>query len=167
MVGSGLPGLDEANSPGIFLRRGAVGTYANMIVMNFASTGAELTAADGTAGNLASGETVLNGILLWNNGLGSTPPPANTVDAQIHSAMRAYAGEATRNFMSADPMLRRPMEMSDPDLRPLPGSPVFRAQWSLPAGDDFLEQSANYIGAIGEVNWTEEWANFLQENDLR
>jgi hypothetical protein len=122
---------------------------------------------DPTVGNLASGDTVLNGILLWNNGLGSTPPAANTVDGQIHSAIRSYAAGANRNFLSANPMLRRPMEMSDPDLRPMAGSPVYRAQWMLPAGDDFLDQSANYIGAMGEVNWTEEWANFLQENDLR
>jgi hypothetical protein len=175
IVGSGLAGLDEANSPGIFLRRGAVGTYANMIVMNFASTGVELNSTttvpgggtDPTVGNLASGDTVLNGILLWNNGLGSTPPAANTFDAQIHSAIRSYAAGANRNFLSANPMLRRPMEISDPDLRPMAGSPVYRAQWMLPAGDDFLDQSARYIGAMGEVDWTEEWANFLQENDLR
>lgn len=175
IIGSGLAGLDESNSPGIFLRRGAVGTYANMIVTNFASTGIELNVTttvpgggtDPTLDNLNNGSTVINGLLLWNNGLGSTPPAPNTVEGQINPSLRPYASGAGRNWIAADPMLRRPMEMSDPDLRPLPGSPVFRAQWTLPAGDDFLDQSAKYIGAMGNVNWTEEWANFLQESDLR
>lgn len=175
MVGSGLAGLDESNSPGIFLRRGASGTFANMIVMNFASTGLELNSTstvpgggtDPTLPNLTNGNTTLNGILLWNNGLGSTPPLENTVSAQIHSGVRTYAAEAGRNFLSADPMLRRPLELSDPDLRPMAGSPALRPGYLLPPGEGVLGQDAGYLGAMGEVNWTEEWANFIQESDLR
>lgn len=175
IVGSGLVGLDESNAPGIFLRRGAVGTYANMIVTNFFSTGVELNSTstvpgggtDPTVPNLAAGETVLNGILLWNNGRGATPPAENTVAAQIHSAVRPYAAEARNNFIAANPMLRRPLEHSDPDFRPMPTSPVWLPSIMLPPGDLFFDQSANYIGAMGEIDWTKEWANFLQESDLR
>ena len=175
MIGSGLVGLDESNSPGIFLRRGAAGTYANMIVTNFASTGLELNTTstvpgggtDPTLANLTNNNTTLNGILLWNNGLGSTPPAANTVDAQIHSGVRSYAGGAGRNFIAADPMLRRPMELSDPDLRPMAGSPAWRAGFLLPPGEGVLGQDARYLGAMGEIDWTEEWTNFIQESDLR
>ncbi|HYO80228.1 MAG TPA: hypothetical protein VES20_02410 [Bryobacteraceae bacterium] len=175
MIGSGLAGLDESNSPGIFLRRGAVGTFGNMIVQNFASTGLELNVTstvpgggtDPTLNNLTTGDTSFNGVLLWNNGRGSTPPAANNTDMQIHSGVRSYAANASRNFLAADPMLRRPFEFSDPDFRPMAGSPVFRANWAVPAGSDSLDQSASYIGAFGDENWTEEWANFLQESDLR
>lgn len=175
LIGSGLAGLDEANSPGIFLRRGAVGAYNNMIVTNFFSTGVELNVTstvpgggqDPTLTNLTNNQgTTLNGILVWNNGKGSNPPAANTVEAQIHSGIRPYAAGADKNFIAADPMLRRPFEFSDPDFRPLPGSPVYRAGWLQPPDDGFFDQWATWIGAFGETDWTEEWASFLQETDL-
>ena len=175
MIGSGLAGLDEANSPGIFLRRGAQGTYNNMIVANFASLGIELNTTatvpgggtDPTLTNLtASGNTVINGLLLWNNGRGSTPPAANTVDAQVHSALRPYGADATHNWLTADPMFRR-LDLSDPDLRPMAGSPALRAGFLLPPDEGALGQDARYLGAMGDVDWTEEWANFIQESDVR
>src|SRR5262249_528553 len=44
-IGSGVPGFDEANAPGIFLRRGARGSFNNIVVTNFYSTGVEITDA--------------------------------------------------------------------------------------------------------------------------
>jgi hypothetical protein len=68
--------------------------------------------------------------------------------------------------MVADPMLRRPMEYSDPDFRPQSGSPVYRANWVQPPDDGFFKQSAPYSGAFGDVNWLEEWSMPVQEEDL-
>lgn len=167
MVGSGLPGLDESNSPGIFLRRGAAGTLNNMIVMNFSSLGAQFTDA-ATLANIDTNALTANGILLWNNGRATSA--ANTVDAQVHTDIRTFAAGTRgqgRNFVSVDPMLRRPFEFSDPDFRPLPGSPVYDATWVVAPDNGFYDQSANYIGAMGDIDWTEEWSNFLQEADLR
>jgi hypothetical protein len=64
-------------------------------------------------------------------------------------------------------LLRRPFDYSDPDFRPRLGSPVFRANWVQPPDDGFFDQWAVWSGAFGDVNWTEEWTNFLQEEDLR
>jgi hypothetical protein len=64
-------------------------------------------------------------------------------------------------------MLIRPLEFSDPDFRPMPGSPVRRAGYTLPPDDGFFDQWADYVGAFGDVNWTEEWTTFVQEQDLK
>jgi hypothetical protein len=36
-----------------------------------------------------------------------------------------------------------------------------------PPDDGFFDQWATWIGAFGDLNWTEEWTNFLQEQDLQ
>ncbi|MEJ7607478.1 MAG: hypothetical protein WKF37_14735 [Bryobacteraceae bacterium] len=167
IIGSGLAGLDEASAPGIYLRRGALGTYNNMIVTNFASTGVQLDNAP-TLANIDNNSTKMNGILLWNNGRTANAP--NSVAGQVNTDILTFAQGSRgqgRNFVVADPLLIRPLEFSDPDFRPLTGSPVFRANWIQPPDDGFFDQTANFIGAFGEVNWTEEWASFLQEQDIR
>jgi hypothetical protein len=88
-----------------------------------------------------------------------------TVDFQPFA--RGDQGQG-RNFVLADPILRRPDEKSDPDPRPVnSNSPVFRATWIQPPDDGFFDQSAKYIGAFGELNWTEEWTTFVQEQDMK
>ncbi len=37
-IGSRVAGFDEANSPGIFLRRAARGTFANIVIQDFNSS---------------------------------------------------------------------------------------------------------------------------------
>ena len=168
-IGSGAAGFDEANSPGIFLRRGAAGTINNVLATNFFSTGVFATDQT-TQDQIDSNELTMNGILLWNNGVGSNPPAGNTVAGQVDSAVRTFA-EGTRgtgrNFVAADPMLRAPFAWSAPDFRPKEGSVVFRAGWVAPPDDGFFDQSAKFIGAFGDEDWTEEWTSFLQDADIQ
>jgi len=166
-VGSGSAGFDEANSPGLYLRRGAGGEINNTIVTNFFSTGVFVDGAP-TQAQVDSGNISMNGILLWGNGLGTTAE--NTVAAQVDANIRTFAAGTRgngRNFLSANPMLRRPFEYSDPDFRPMTGSPAFRANWIQPPDDYFFDQTATFIGGIGDWNWTEEWTNFLQDFDIK
>jgi hypothetical protein len=160
--------VDEGTGvAGIFLRRGAGGVYNNVIAYNWITAGIDLRDTR-TLENLDSGDLTMDGILLWNNGRSANR--ANTLDGQVTSAALPFArGERgrARNIVVADPMLRRPFEYSDPDFRPRLGSPVFRANWVQPPDDGFFDQWATWIGAFGDVNWTEEWTNFLQEEDLR
>jgi hypothetical protein len=168
MIGSGLPGLDESSSPGIFLRRGAAGTYNNMIVMNFATNGIQFDNPE-TLANIDNNSLTANGILLWNNGPRTNNQFNNTLAGQVHSGILSFAqGQRGlgRNFVVTDPMLRRPFEFSDPDFRPLPNSPVCRATWVVPP-DEFFDTD-NCLGAFGpDVDWTREWVNWLQEPDLQ
>jgi hypothetical protein len=166
-IGSGSAGFDEANSPGLYLRRGAGGEINNTIVTNFYSTGVFIDGAP-TQAQVDNGNISMNGILLWGNGLGTTAE--NTVSAQVDANIRTFAAGTRgngRNFMSANPMLRRPFEYSDPDFRPMTGSPAFRANWIQPPDDYFFDQTATFIGGIGDWNWTEEWTNFLQDFDIK
>lgn len=167
IFGSGAPGFDEANSPGIYLRRGSAGSFNNMIVSNFNSTGIQ---ADGAAtlGQVDANALTANGVLLWRNGLATNA--ANTLQGQVEANTLTFAQGSRgtgRNFVVADPMLRRPLELSDPSWMPMFGSPVFRATWVAPPDDGFFDQSANFIGAFGSVNWTEEWTTFLEDPKIR
>jgi hypothetical protein len=165
-VGSASPGFDEASSPGIFLRRGSAGTFNNMIVTNFYSSGLELNDAN-TQAQADEKALTMNGILLWANGTGTQA--ANTVTAQTSTNTVPYATGQRGEFKSvaaADPLLFRPFDWSDPDFRPLPGSAAFGVRWIVPPDDGFFD-SVDFIGGIGDENWIEEWTSFIQDSDMK
>jgi hypothetical protein len=168
-VGSGVPGYDEANAPGIFLRRGSRGSFYNMVVSNFYSSGVEITDAN-TQAQMDAGNIKMDGILMWKNNIGGNGD--NSLGGQIaneptrdFAAGTRAAGNA-KNFVVADPMLRRPFEYSDPDWRGMFGSPIFRAGWVSAPEDGFFDQTAKFIGGIGDEDWTDEWTSYLVETDI-
>jgi hypothetical protein len=168
-IGSGAVGFDESSSPGVFLRRGARATINNTVVTNFFSGALEFTDAN-TQAQVTQGNVTMNGFLAWNNSRGTNG--ANTLAGQITNApSRAFADGTTSpgkadNFVIANPMMLRPSEYSDPDFRGTFGSPIFRAGWVSAPDDGFFDQTATFIGGIGDEDWTEEWTSFLVENDL-
>lgn len=168
-VGSGQPGFDESNAPGIFLRRGARGAFNNMVVTNFYSSAVEATDAN-TQAQIDAGNIKMDGVLMWGNNLGASG--AATVDGQIANAPTLAFAKGTsgngngKNFVVSDPMLRRPSAYSDPDWRGMFGSPLFRAGWVAPPDDGFFDQTAKFIGGIGDDDWTEEWTSFIVEGDI-
>jgi hypothetical protein len=168
-IGSGQPGFDEAASPGIFLRRGARATMNNVAVTNFYSGAVEFTDAN-TQVEMDAGRIVMNGFLAWNNNIGATG--ANTLAGQISNAPTQAYAQGTRgagsaaNFVISDPMLLRPFDYSDPNFRGRFGSPIFRAGWVSAPDDGFFDQSATFIGGIGDEDWTEEWTSFVVETEI-
>jgi hypothetical protein len=166
LVGSGQPGSSETNSPGIYLRRGARATMNNAVVTNWSSPGLHIDGS-ATQANIDNNTIQMNGVLLWRNNLGAQVD--NTLAGQVAPADLTFAqgtrGQG-RNFMSADPMLRRPLEHNDPDFRPAIGSPIFRALWLAPPDNGFFDQKGDFAGAFEEVDWTEEWVNFHVEQDV-
>ncbi|MBL8240959.1 MAG: hypothetical protein JNM66_26295 [Bryobacterales bacterium] len=168
-IGSGQPGFDEANSPGIFLRRGARATINNVAVANFYSGAVEFTDAN-TQAQMDAGNLVMNGFLAWDNNKGANG--ANTLEGQIPNAPTQAFALGTRaagkaaNFVISDPMLLRPFEYSDPNFRARFGSPIFRAGWVSAPDDGFFDQTATFIGGIGDEDWTEEWTSFIVETEI-
>lgn len=168
-IGSGQPGFDEANAPGIFLRRGSRGSFNNMVVTNFYSGAVDINDAT-TQAQADAGNVKMNGIVMWKNNLGVTG--ADTLQGQISQAYTlTYArGErgngAGKNFLVKDPKLNRPFEYSDPDFMGMFGSPIFRAGFIAPPDDGFFDQTASFAGGIGDDNWLEEWTSFLQDIDI-
>jgi hypothetical protein len=117
-----------------------------------------------------AGNLTMDGILCYNNNKGTSA--ANTVQGQVNDAYSQLFAQgqkgngAGKNFIFTDPLLSRPFEYSDPDFSTLFSSPVFRSGWVQPPDDGFFDQSARFLGAMGDEDWTQEWTNFLVESDI-
>jgi hypothetical protein len=153
-------GVDEGTVAGMYMRRGAAGSYNNIIIQNWVDAGVNID-GDVTQSRLTAGDLKFNGIVMWSNGVASGT--ANQLNGQVTTLGQTYFGTAP-NILIANPMLRRTTEYSDPDFRPMLGSPAYQANWVLPPSG--FDQSAKFSGAFGEVDWTEEWTNFIQEQDM-
>jgi len=167
-VGSGQPGFDESNSPGVYLRRGSGGSVNNAIVTRFYSTGLHIDGS-ATEAQIDNGNITMDGILLWDNNIGGNG--AADIEGQVRSGASAAFAKGERGqgkqFLAADPMLRRPFEVNDPDFRPMSDSIVFRANWIQPPDNGFFDQSARFLGAAGETKWWEEWTNFVTDKAIK
>lgn len=173
MVGAGdtlTQGSDEGTGvAGAWLRRGTGGTFNNIILFNWISNG--FTIRDqATIGAASRLDLTVNGLMMWDNGkaAGKTNDVPGQVSGDGNLALPFIQGQVgqARNVLVANPMMRRPLELSDPDFRPLPGSPIWRANWVQPPDDGFFDQWAQWNGAFGDVDWTEEWTNFHVEADV-
>jgi hypothetical protein len=91
----------------------------------------------------------------------------NMFDSQVVADFRAHLNAPARQFLLANPMLKNPLEYSNPDVRGQLGSPINRASWLQPPDDGFFDQWATWIGGFGDFDWTEEWTLMVQEQDFR
>jgi hypothetical protein len=173
MVGAGdtlTQGFDEGTGvAGAWLRRGTGGTFNNIILFNWISNGFTIR-DDATVAAASRGDLTVNGLLMWDNGKASGN--ANTLEGQTSGSsnlglpfLQGSLGEA-KSILIANPKLRRPLELSDCDFRPSQDSPIFRANWIQPPDDGFFDQSPTWIGAFGDIDWTEEWTCFHVEADV-
>ncbi len=172
-VGGGTQGFDEADGTCLYYRRGAGALTFNTTCFRWITRGF----GGSTAANeleplqrrIQAGDFNANGIVLWDNGFNTTPPQPNTFAGQVNTnaVYQNFATTGGRQFVIANPMLRRPLEYSDPDFRPMLGSPLWRASWLQPPDDGFFDQWATWAGGFGDVDWTEEWTTFHQEQDLQ
>ena len=168
-IGSGTPGSDEGdNVPGIFLRRGARATINNTVLYRWWAPGVSISDA-ATQAQADLGNVKMDGVLMFNTNLSTQG--ANNLDGQLTGYSLDFAkglkgNGAGKNFTVADPLLSNPFEYSDPNFQAMFGSPIFRAGWAAPPDDGFFDQSAKFVGAMGDEDWTEEWTNFHQESDV-
>lgn len=166
-IGSQNPGIDEPNSPGIYLRRNAGAVLANLLATDFFSAGFFLDGAN-TQSQVGAGNISADGVLLWGNGLGTNA--ANTVQGQVQPetfTLLASNGDKLKKFTAADPRFRRALEYSDPDFRGQASSPILRLGWIAPPDDGFFDSTVTFLGGIGEYDWTEEWTSYLRDADIK
>jgi hypothetical protein len=166
-VGNGqVRGFDETDASAFYLRRGAAGLYNNILVFNWQTKAVGLANDAETLANIATGDLALNGFLAWNSG-GAANDIATQVPAGFRPFFNGTGTNPSRNVLLTAPLLKRPLEYSDPDFRGVLGSPVNRANWVQPPDNGFYDQWATWIGGFGAEDWTEEWASFAQEPDLK
>lgn len=159
-----IGGAKDDSSRGARLRAGTSASLNNLIFSNWVDDGFIVETAESLA-LVDSGNFVANGILLWNN----RNATGKTLEAQLANAATLAIARGTRgnwvNIVAADPQFRR-QALSDPDFRPLFSSPVFRAGWVQPPDDGFFDPKANFMGAFGDEDWTEEWSLIVNEPDV-
>ena len=133
-----------------------------LIVLGFGENGIDVS-NDVTFEQAAAGELRIRGGIVWQNRAGDT----TSFDAQFASDSVEF-GNSQTNLSLADPKLRKPYDLNDPDYRPGDGSPAGAAgQVQPPPDDGFFDTSVRFIGAMDQNNdWTEEWTNFLEEADI-
>jgi hypothetical protein len=175
-IGTPASQSDEANAAGIFLRRGSRGSFNNLLVSNFNGPCLDLNDAT-TQAQADAGNVTMNGILCWRNNRGGSAqadtlvgniPTGNASGVYSNAYAQGQKGNgAGKNFVVADPLAARPFQYSDPDFSGLFGSPIFRSGWVAPPDDGFFDQSAKFIGGIGDEDWTEEWTSWLVEQDVQ
>ena len=167
IVGTEKATRDEGSSvAGIWLRRGTGGRINNAIVTNYYQNGLEVRDSATTTA-IANNELQIDGLMLWNNGRNANKE--NTADGQANNLaapwLKGQSGTARRVFIQ-NPGLRRPLSYSDPDHRPDFASPALSPVWAQPPDDGFFDQWAHWLGAFGAAEWTEEWCDFIQEEDI-
>jgi hypothetical protein len=69
---------------------------------------------------------------------------------------------------NSDLMLSDPFNFTNPDFRPMPGSPLLSgASFANPRLNDPYFQQVNYKGAFDGVNdWTQGWTNWDPQNTV-
>jgi hypothetical protein len=156
----GDPDFDQGaeSDEGMLLREGTAATLKNGVIMGFKEVGFNID-DDATFTVAQQGGLVLENLVFFNNNPNFAPDT------------EAFA-TANPTIYVRDPMLRGAYDLTSPDFRPLPESPLVNGELaiSLPPNDGFFEP-ARFIGGIGTSrdanpdepyngNWLQGWTNF-------
>ncbi len=165
-IGSGLDGYDEGTVDGVFLRRGDRMHLYNVAVTRFVGGGFRINDPD-TQAQADMGNITVDGLVMWNNNLNGTPAP--TIDGQTRDENSAnfLKGPNAKNVFALDGNLTAPFNYNDPDFLPMFGSPLLRSGWVQLPDDGFFDQTANFVGAFGDEDWTKEWTYWVNEEDIQ
>lgn len=157
--------IGDRNGPesddGILLREGTAGRIYNSIVMGFGQAGIAIRNSS-TFEQANNGSLVVDNNIFWNNAVAFDTSSDGTLTA---------AGAATKNLVEnvwtknrfVDPLLAAPFMLTQPDLRPLEGSPALDVRFvKTPPDNGFLDTTVDFIGAVAPgSNWVMSgWANF-------
>ncbi len=132
---------------GMVLRRGTGGQFRNFIVQGFKEVGVSVRdrSQDLVGGELTMASSIVSG---------------NTQGA-FEGDGGQWLNEPTNS--GADPELADPYNLSAPDFMPSAGGAARNGSVPVasPPGDGFFE-GVDFIGAMGETDWTQGWTDFSQ-----
>jgi hypothetical protein len=170
-IGAGVQQANNEVNDGLYLRRSTAGTYQNLIVANFGNSGIVLDGGDVFSRLIGSlnPRLVINNVLFFNNkslafpGRGTTPVTAN-ISRRISGAysLESVEGAFGGRFLQADPLftsvnLDNPINGSQPDPRPLAGSPALDPSNAATPSGPGVDTSARFLGAFGSTLWIDGW----------
>ncbi len=141
---------------GAVLRRGTAGLYANHIFTDFSSAALEVRDA-ATAAQVPLQLNIQHSIFANNAADGS-----NWSDAQTDLDERAAFAGAPGNVALADVGLDGVTDEAAPSYLPTSSASALSGGATPPA-DGFFDPTATYIGALGQVDWTQGWCGFPVE----
>ncbi len=164
LIGSGEePGTAGKTQGAMMLRRGTMGEIHNTIAAFFTDFAIDIDNPE-TVDNLETGDLlVTSGALFDNAGVGGDGFPVDLDEIAgddpgdgDYDEGAFFLADITLTF-DEDPLLEAPLDLAAPSFFPDDLSPVLGAGEAPPAGFD---TAATFIGAVGDVDWTEGWTAY-------
>ena len=144
---------------GMHLRRSSLNKISNAVIMGW-PRGIRLDGTNTIAGAIDGSMYVNNTIIA-----GWTSSALDTVSAggQTFDINTWYTNSGGRTYpTNAEVMLTDPFNLANPNVTPLPGSPVLTGG-ATPPNDGFFDITANHPGALSDdpaKNWTLNWTTY-------
>ncbi len=157
--------ISEQYARALHLRRNARTRVFNSVFAGY-PTGLYID-GNGTQAGAEAGE-----LMFRNNVLAGMATSVNVPNGQNWdqaAALNWYNTSGWNNMIYAnnsDLQIANPYNMTAPDMRPNPGSPLLAgAEFSGPLADPFFE-NVQFRGAFGTIDWTAGWANWDPQNTI-
>lgn len=145
---------------GMHLRRSSKNNINNAVIIGW-PTGVRIDGAN-TIQNAIDGSMTLNNVVCsgWSSAALDTAN-AGSISFNINSWFSTNVNN--RLFTTNDSLLLTdPFNLTTPNLKPLPGSPLLTG-FTTPPNDGFFDPTATYVGGISNNSvddWTQGWSTY-------
>ncbi len=154
----------EGDSRGVILRAGTAGKIFNMLVTNFTSQGL-LVDGNPSKAQWTSGALAVSNSLFFQNPMSGVSDYVSALRADggitdnMFNEPTELAAPSLNNRFDLDPKLAAATSLTAPSFKPLSDSPALMGGATPPA-DGFFDATANFVGAVGTVDWTAGWTAY-------
>lgn len=166
LIGSGAQaGKAGKLQSGMLLRRGTAGEFGNVIVSHFADGVIDVD-GDSSVAQAKSEALSIKGSVFFDNAQLTGKWPEEKKDNDSGFEEGKHFTDAKFNNRAVDPMLTDAKNLLKPNFLPKSGSPVLAGTDNgnsanlTPPNDAFFDKNANFVGAMGDVDWTASWSAF-------
>lgn len=150
---------DAKFAHGMHLRRSSQNKINNLIVMGYPKAGIYIDGSTTNADAKAGTWYVKNSIVAGNSKIVDTTKSGGKFDITSW-----FAGNFNRSYTAASETgLNDPFNLLSVNAMPKPESPAFTGG-AVPPNDGFFDNSADFVGAFGNENWTIGWARHMTLN---
>ncbi|HCY77602.1 MAG TPA: hypothetical protein DHV28_16930 [Ignavibacteriales bacterium] len=141
---------------GMHLRRSSLNKVSNTLILGW-PTGIRLDGVNTIAAAINNTMWVNNSII---SGWTSSALDTASAGGANFNVDTWWTNSNGRKFTAnTEVALMDPFNLLNPNFLPASNSPALSGA-STPPNDGFFDQTATYVGAFGEVDWTANWSNF-------